>query len=453
MVSTIPACFKAYDIRGKVPSQLDAEMAEQIGRCFAVVLNPAKVAVGHDIRLSSPELTEAVAAGLTAMGVDVVLLGLCGTEEIYHAAFSMESDGVDGGIMVTASHNPADYNGMKFVQRGARPVTAASGLEEIGRRIVDGRIPEPLSCRGTQQRVADKSAYIDHLLSHIDPAALKPMKIVANSGNGCAGPVLDLLQERLPVEFVTLHHEPDGRFPNGVPNPLLAENREETAAAVKQSRADFGIAWDGDFDRCFFWDENGSFIDGYYMVGLLALELLGSEPGATILHDPRLVWNTRELVEQVGGVPVQTKTGHALIKERMWAEGALYGGEMSAHHYFRNFGCCDSGMIPWLLVHAMMSRTGRTLSELIGTRMDAYPVSGEINSVVEDPDAVIAAVEDAFSGGIKETLDGLSVAFENFRFNIRKSNTEPLLRLNVETRGDRGLLEEKTNELLAIIRG
>lgn len=453
MADRIPACFKAYDIRGKVPSQLNAEMAEQIGRLFADVLKPAKVVVGHDIRLSSPELTKAVAAGLNRMGVDVLHLGLCGTEEMYHGAFSMVPDGVDGGIMVTASHNPADYNGMKFVQRGARPVTGDNGLNEIGKRIVAGRIPEPVSKPGGQQRTADKSAYIDHLLGHIDPRELKPMKIVTNSGNGCAGPVVDLLEEKLPVEFIRLHHQPDGTFPNGVPNPLLVENRKDTAAAVLDSAADFGIAWDGDFDRCFFWDERGKFIEGYYMVGLLALEMLNHEPGAKILHDPRLVWNTRELVEQAGGVPIQTKTGHALIKERMWQERALYGGEMSAHHYFREFGCCDSGMIPWLLVYSLMSRTGKPLSELVGNRMGAYPVSGEINSVVDDPDAVIAAVEKTFSSGRKETLDGLSVAFDDFRFNIRKSNTEPLLRLNVETRGDSRLLEEKTKELLAIIQG
>jgi len=453
MADRVPACFKAYDIRGKVPSQLNVEMAEQIGRLYADILKPATVAVGHDIRLSSPELTEAVAAGLNRMGVDVLHLGLCGTEEIYHGAFSMMDDGVDGGIMITASHNPADYNGMKLVRHGARPVSGDAGLAEIGERIISGRIPEPVRKPGGQQRVADKSAYIEHLLSHIEPQLLKPMKIVANSGNGCAGPVVDLLERELPVEFVKLHHRPDGTFPNGVPNPLLAGNRNETAAAVTQSGADFGIAWDGDFDRCFFWDEQGNFVEGYYMVGLLALEMLSHEPGAKILHDPRLVWNTRELVEQAGGVPIETRTGHTLIKERMWRENALYGGEMSAHHYFRKFGCCDSGMIPWLLVYSLISRTGKPLSELIGNRMDAYPVSGEINSVVDDPDAVIAAVERAFPGGRKDTVDGLSIAFENFRFNIRKSNTEPLLRLNVETRGDAQLLVEKTNELLALIRG
>ena len=453
MDGTRPASFKAYDVRGRVPDELNADMAEQIGRCFASLLKPAKLVVGHDIRLSSPELTEALAAGLNQMGVDVLHLGLCGTEEVYHGAFSLAEEGVDGGIMITASHNPADYNGMKFVQQGARPVTGDSGLFEIGRMIVEGQVPEPGDRRGTQLRLEDKTSYIDHLLSHVPRDILAPMKVVANSGNGCAGAVIDLLEEKLPIEFIRLHHQPDGTFPNGVPNPLLPDNRKETAAAVIEHRAQFGIAWDGDFDRCFFWDEKGSFIEGYYMVGLLAQEMLTREKRGKILHDPRLVWNTIELVEAADGIPVQTRTGHALIKERMWQEQAVYGGEMSAHHYFRDFGCCDSGMIPWLLVYAMMSRTGAPLSELIGSRREAYPISGEINSVVDDADAVIAAVENAFPGGSRETVDGLSVAFDRFRFNIRKSNTEPLLRLNVETRGDRKLLEQKTAELLSLIRG
>ena len=452
MAAGTPACFKAYDIRGRVPDELNAQLADQIGRCFGAVFKPAKLVIGHDIRLSSPELTEALAAGLNRLGVDVLHLGLCGTEEVYHGAFSLEDQGIDGGIMITASHNPADYNGMKFVQKGARPVTGENGLFEIGRMIVDGRVPDPGARRGAQLRMEDKTDYIDHLLSHVSLDSLVPMKVVVNSGNGCAGAVIDLLEERLPVQFVRLHHQPDGTFPNGVPNPLLPENRKETAAAVTLHQAHFGIAWDGDFDRCFFWDEQGNFIEGYYMVGLLAQEMLSREEGAKILHDPRLVWNTVELVEAAGGIPVQTRTGHALIKERMWQEQAVYGGEMSAHHYFRDFGCCDSGMIPWLLIYSLMSRTGKPLSELIGSRMDAYPTSGEINSVVKDPDGVIGKVEKAFHGGSRETVDGLSVAFEDFRFNIRKSNTEPLLRLNVETRGDLALLEQKTAELLALIR-
>ena len=452
MADNIPSCFKAYDIRGKVPDQLNPELAEKIARAYVAVYDARRVALGHDIRLSSPELTEAVAKGLNDAGCDVVELGLCGTEEIYHAAFSMSDQGVDGGIMVTASHNPADYNGMKFVTGDARPVTGENGLFRMGEMIVTDSLPLVSLEKGNRSRISDKKAYIDHLLSYVDVPSLTPLKLVVNSGNGCAGGVVDLLAERLPVELVRLHHEPDGRFPNGVPNPLLPENREETSKMVIEHGADLGIAWDGDFDRCFFWDEKGKFVDGYYVVGLLALEMLKHEPGGKILHDPRLVWNTRELVAEAGGEPIMTRTGHALIKEKMWQEKSIYGGEMSAHHYFRDFGCCDSGMIPWLLVCSIISRTSQPLSELCEERMQRYPVSGEINSVVEDPDAVIRAVEARFPGGEKDEIDGLSLAFEDFRFNIRKSNTEPLLRLNVESRGDRDLLKARTKELLELIR-
>ncbi len=446
------ACFKTYDIRGRVPDELNSDLARQIGRAYAAVYQPAAVALGHDIRLSSPELTAAVARGLNEAGVDVLHLGLCGTEEIYHAAFSMADEGVDGGIMVTASHNPADYNGMKFVTRRARPVTGENGLNRMGALITSGRLPEPAHHRGGQRQVASKTAYIEHLLTYVDTSSLAPLKLVVNSGNGCAGPVLDLLEPHLPLSLIKLHHRPDGTFPHGVPNPLLPDKRAETAAMVREHGADLGIAWDGDFDRCFFWDETGRFVDGYYLVGLLAGEMLLQEPGGTILLDPRLIWNTQELVTAAGGTPLITRTGHALIKERMWQEGSIYGGEMSAHHYFRSFGCCDSGMIPWLLVCALLSRSGRPLSALIGERMERYPISGEINSVVDDPDAAIKRVRQHFEGGTMDTIDGLSVAFTDFRFNVRKSNTEPLLRLNVETRGDRQLLADKTAALLALIR-
>jgi phosphomannomutase len=452
MKKTIPACFTAYDIRGRIPDQLNGELALKIGRAYGAIYRPSKVVLGYDIRLSSLELTTAVARGLNEMGADVLHLGLCGTEEVYHAAFSMVDQGVDGGIMITASHNPADYNGMKFVTRKARPVTAENGLLQMAEMVSSGSLPEPALKRGGQQTVSDKSSYIDHLLGYVDTSRLSPLKLVVNSGNGCAGAVVDLLDKRLPMEFVRLHHNPDGTFPNGVPNPLLPENRDETARLVIESGADLGIAWDGDFDRCFFWDENGNFIEGYYLVGLLALEMLKKESGGKILHDPRLIWNTQDLVTAAGGQPLITKTGHTLIKERMWQENSIYGGEMSAHHYFRDFGCCDSGMIPWLLVCSIISRSGSSLSALVTERMERYPVSGEINSVVDDPDAAITRVEQHFQGGEKDDIDGLSLAFENFRFNIRKSNTEPLLRLNVESRGDKKLLEEKTGELLELIR-
>ncbi len=451
-IPTIPACFKAYDIRGRVPDELNPQLARDIGRAFAAVFAPRKMVIGRDIRLSSASLTEALISGLLESGVDVLDLGLCGTEEIYHAAFSLEQAGVDGGIVVTASHNPADYNGMKFVTVGARPVTGESGLKKMAEMIVNGRLPELRATQGQRSSVAGKESYIQHLLGYVDLAALKPLKLVVNSGNGCAGAVIDLLEPYLPFTFIKIHHQSDGTFPHGVPNPLLPEKREETARLVREHGADLGIAWDGDFDRCFFWDAEGNFIEGYYIVGLLALELLTQEPNGKILHDPRLVWNTQELVRGAGGIPVMTRTGHAFIKERMRQEDAIYGGEMSAHHYFRDFGYCDSGMIPWLLICSLLSRKNATLTSLVQDRMAAYPVSGEINSVVDDPDAAIARVKARFAQGEEDDTDGLSVTFPDFRFNIRKSNTEPLLRLNVESRHDPVLLAKKTKELLALIR-
>lgn len=449
---SLPPGFKAYDIRGRVPDQLNPQLAYDIGRAFFAVYNVSKVVVGHDIRLSSESLVEALVNGLTDMGVDVLLLGLCGTEEIYHAAFSLEDEGVDGGIIVTASHNPADYNGFKFVLKGAKPVTGESGLFQMGHLITLGDLPDPADAKGNKTTRDHRAVYIDHLLSYIDPAALKPMNIVANIGNGCAGQVLKQLQEKLPFTFITMNPEPDGTFPNGVPNPLLVENRRETTEKIQETGAQLGLAWDGDFDRCFFWDENGTFIEGYYLVGLLAEELLQSHPGSRIIHDPRLTWNTVEVVNKAGGEPVICQTGHALIKQKMRAVDALYGGEMSAHHYFRDFAYCDSGMIPWLLVCSLMCRTGKTLSELVAERVAAYPVSGEINNKVNDPDDIIATIREKYKDGEVDTIDGLSVSFDEFRFNIRKSNTEPLLRLNVETRGDSELLEQKTQELLSFIQ-
>ena len=444
--------FKAYDIRGKVPEELNPQLAVKIGRAFAAVYSLKKVVVGRDIRLSSLELVQALSTGLRQMGVEVLDLGLCGTEEIYHAAFSMESAGVDGGVVVTASHNPADYNGMKFVVKGARPVTGENGLREMARLIVGELLPPPAEKQGTYSPFEAKDSYIDHLLSYVSGENLKPLKIVVNSGNGCAGAIIDRLEAHLPFHFVKVHHQADGSFPHGVPNPLLPEKRAETARAVVESGADLGVAWDGDFDRCFFWDEQGNFIEGYYIVGLLAGEMLKKQPGAKILFDPRLTWNTIEQVEKAGGQPIMTRTGHAFIKERMRQEDAIYGGEMSAHHYFRSFGYCDSGMIPWLLIAARLGREGVRLSELVAERMAAYPVSGEINNRVADADAVIGLIEERYRDGENDYTDGLSVAYERFRFNIRKSNTEPLLRLNVESRGDVRLLREKTEELLALIK-
>lgn len=445
-------CFKAYDIRGKVPDELNPELAVKIGRSFAVVYNLKKVVVGRDIRLSSEDLVQALTSGLRDMGVDVLDLGLCGTEEIYHAAFSMENQGVDGGVIVTASHNPADYNGMKFVIKGARPVTGESGLKEMARLIITDSLPELAVTPGKLECINNKENYVRHLLGYIDSQTLRPLKIVVNSGNGCAGAIVDLLEPHLPFQFIRVHHEPDGTFPHGVPNPLLPEKRAETARVIREHGADLGIAWDGDFDRCFFWDEKGNFVEGYYVVGLLAAEMLKQEPGGKILYDPRLTWSTEEQVIQAGGIPVMTRTGHAFIKERMRLENAIYGGEMSAHHYFRDFGYCDSGMVPWLLVSSLLSEGRKKFSELVADRIAAFPVSGEINNRVADPDGIIFQIEKKYGDGEKDYTDGLSIAFPKFRFNIRKSNTEPLLRLNVESRGDVTLMQEKTEELLALIR-
>ena len=444
------AAFKAYDIRGRVPEDLDADMAYAIGRAFVELIRPKQVVVGQDVRRSSSELAAALARGLTDGGSDVLDIGLCGTEEVYHATFSQ---GLGGGIMVTASHNPINYNGMKLVREDAKPVSGDSGLKDIQARVASGKDWPAPHKRGSVKTLNLREAYAKHLLGYIQPGLLKPLKIVTNAGNGCAGPVLDALAPHLPFSFIKLQHEPDGSFPNGIPNPLLPENRAVTAEAVRRHGADFGLAWDGDFDRCFFFDGAGGFVEGYYLVGLLARTLLANSPGARIVHDPRLTWSTIETVERAGGVPVQSKTGHAFIKERMRREDAVYGGEMSAHHYFREFRYCDSGMIPWLLVAELVSRSGQSLAELVAAQRAAFPVSGEINREVADPDQVLAAAEAEYAprAAKVEHVDGLSVEYPDWRFNLRKSNTEPILRLNVEACGDAALMQGKTAELLAFI--
>ncbi|WP_444923508.1 phosphomannomutase [Microbulbifer sp. DLAB2-AF] len=443
-------CFKAYDLRGRVPDELNTEVAYRVGRAFAQFLGAKRVVVGHDIRLTSGELTDALVNGLRDAGTDVFHIGECGTEEVYFATFHGD---FDGGICVTASHNPMNYNGMKFVRAGSRPISGDTGLLEI-KRLAEENYFAPVAERGELQSFEHRPAFVEHLLGYVDSKALKPLKLVVNAGNGGAGAVVDALAPHLPFEFVRVHHQPDGNFPNGIPNPILPENRASTAEAVRESGADFGIAWDGDFDRCFFFDENGDFIEGYYVVGLLAEAFLVKHKGAKVVHDPRLLWNTEDIVRAAGGEPVQSKTGHAFIKERMRKEDAIYGGEMSAHHYFRDFAYCDSGMIPWLLVAELVSRSGKTLSQLVGERMAAFPCSGEINSKVQDAAAVIKAAEEKYGVDALsvEHVDGLSVAYAEWRFNLRMSNTEPVIRLNVESRGDKALMREKTEELLKLIR-
>ena len=442
-------CFKAYDIRGRVPEELNEALARRIGIGMAALLDPGPVVLGRDVRLSSPALQQALEAGFRHAGRDVIDIGLCGTEEVYFQTFHRDAA---GGVMVTASHNPMDYNGMKLVRRDARPISGDSGLFDIRDFAIGMGEPAVVGC-ARRVEATDKSAYIEHLLGYVDRHALKPLKIVVNAGNGGAGMIIDLLAPHLPFEFVRIQHEPDGNFPNGIPNPLLPDNRSATADAIKLHNADFGVAWDGDFDRCFFFDAEGGFIEGYYLVGLLAQALLARNPGGRIIHDPRLTWNTVEMVSASGGTPVMSKTGHAFIKERMRAEDAIYGGEMSAHHYFRDFAYCDSGMIPWLLIAGLVSATGQSLAELVADRMHAFPCSGEINFRVDDVQATTQRVL-AHYAPIDPRLDytdGVSADLGDWRFNLRSSNTEPLLRLNVETRGNASLLAKRTEELTALI--
>lgn len=444
-------CFKAYDVRGRLPDELNEDIAYRIGRAYAEFLQPEKVVIGRDIRHSSLKLCNAVADGLMAGGVDVYDIGLCGTEEIYFATFS---EGFDGGIMVTASHNPIDYNGMKFVRQQSRPISGDDGLKAI-QKLAELNDFAEVKFSGTCQRLDIKEKYIAHLLQYVDKSALKPLKIVANAGNGGAGQIVDLLEKHLPCEFIKVHHQPDGSFPNGIPNPLLPDNRAATREAVISSQADFGIAWDGDFDRCFLFDGAGGFIEGYYIVGLLAESFLLRNPGASIIHDPRLTWNTIDIVRNGNGKPIMSKTGHAFIKARMREEDAVYGGEMSAHHYFKDFAYCDSGMIPWLLVYGLLCASGKSLDELVRERMARFPASGEINRRIADPQKLFAAIKAQYQSSalsLDET-DGLSFEFADWRFNLRSSNTEPVVRLNVESRNDESLMQTRTTELLTHIGG
>ncbi|MEO1594036.1 MAG: phosphomannomutase [Pseudomonadota bacterium] len=450
MPITIPS-FKAYDVRGRLPDELNEDIAHRIANATAQYLDAKRVVIGRDIRLSSETLANAVSAGLIEAGVEVLDIGLGGTEMVY---FGTGALGADGGIMITASHNPKDYNGLKIVRDAARPISADSGLSDI-RALAERDERLVADNPGKRTAVDIRAEYVAHLLSYVDTAALKPLKIVVNAGNGGAGTVLDLLEPHLPFEFIKINHEPDGTFPNGVPNPMLTENRVATAEAVKTHSADLGIAWDGDFDRCFFFDERGEFVEGYYIVGLLAQSLLGANPGAGVVHDPRLTWNTVEIVSDNGGRVIQSKSGHSFMKEVMREENAIYGGEMSAHHYFREFFYCDSGMVPWLLVAELIGSQGQPLSAQVSARIERFPASGEINRRVDDARAVMDRIWAEYEPDAvaSDTVDGISVAFDDWRFNLRASNTEPVIRLNVESRGDIALMQRKTDELLGRIGG
>ncbi|HOX24731.1 MAG TPA: phosphomannomutase [Candidatus Krumholzibacteria bacterium] len=449
MAGTRPSCFKAYDIRGRVPDELDADLAYRVGLAAARFLGARSFCVGHDCRLTSRGLAEAVIRGVCDAGCDVLDIGLCGTEMVYWAT---DRRRLDGGIMVTASHNPMDYNGMKLVRDAARPISGDSGLDEIGDLATGGALAVAPN-RGRVSREEIQEAYVADLLAMVDVAGLAPLTIVADGGNGCAGPVVRALAAEVPGRWHHLHETPDGTFPSGIPNPLLPENRAATAEAVRRHGADLGLAWDGDFDRCFFFDERGDFVEGYYLVGLLARAALRDEPGGRIVHDPRLVWNTIEVVRAAGGIPLMNKTGHAFMKERMRAETAVYGGEMSAHHYFRGFAYCDSGMLPWLYVLQEITTSRRTLSQLVGAMQAAFPASGEINRRLADPAGALARIEARYAGAAVavDRTDGLSCEFADWRFNLRQSNTEPLLRLNVESRGDAALMRRRTAEILKVL--
>ncbi len=442
-------CFKAYDIRGRIPSELNPEVAFKIGVGVASYFSSKSVVVGYDVRPSSLDILDALAKGIASQNSEVISIGLCGTEEIYFATNHLKTD---AGVMITASHNPADYNGLKIVGSGAKPVSIDSGLGEIKNLAESAEYIADIKYE--IKDAAIRSNYLDKVLSFVDVDNIKPLKVLVNAGNGCAGPVVDALESRLPIKFIKLQNQPDGSFPNGIPNPLLIENREITSKAVLEHKADLGIAWDGDFDRCFFFDSNGLFIENYYLIGLLSEELLKSNPGDHIVHDPRLVWNTREEVLRAGGIPQLSKAGHSFIKETMRSNNSVYGGEMSGHHYFRDFYYSDSGMIPWLLLLQNISNSGQSLSQLVADRMQRYPVSGEINTKVDEPKVLLERIKEHYVAQepIIDDLDGYSFEFSDWRFNLRMSNTEPLVRLNVESRADEKLMIEKTEEILDLIK-
>ncbi len=443
------SCFKAYDIRGKVPDELNEDLAYKIGFHCAKYLHAEKIIIGHDVRKSSGALSSSLAKGINDAGCSVVDIGLCGTEMIYFGTSFLEAD---GGIMITASHNPPEYNGLKFVKKNSVPMGYNSGLNEIEKIITEKNSIDVCDVKGSVSELDLMDDFIKNLEQFYDVKKIKPLKVVVNSGNGCAGLALDKLEKILPVEMIKIFNTPDPEFPNGVPNPLLPDNRSHTIEAVKKHNADLGVAWDGDYDRCFFFDERGNFIEGYYIVGLLAKSILKNNPGENIVHDPRLIWNTLDIVKTNGGTAVQSISGHAFIKEKMREVNAIYGGEMSAHHYFRDNAYSDSGMIPFLLILQLISEENKTISKLVNGMIENYPCSGEINSTISDPKEKLEEIARKYTGGITDRSDGLSVEYENWRFNLRISNTEPIIRLNVESRGDVELMKLKTNELLKLIR-
>ena len=438
--------FKAYDIRGQLPHEINPEIAYRVGNATAEYLSAKKMILGRDIRASSKELSESMASGLMDAGVDVIDIGECGTENVYYATGELKSC---GGVMVTASHNPSDYNGFKIVSENAKPISSETGLLDI-QKLAESDKRLIAETKGNLAQRDLNQSYVKKVLSFIDPSSISKLKVIMNPGNGRAGVYAELISKNMPIEIIKQNFDPDSSFPNGIPNPMIEENRASTSQAVIDNKADLGIAWDGDFDRCFFFDEKGNFIEGYYLVGLLAKSFLIKNRNERVIYDPRLTWNTIDVVERYGGDAIQCQSGHSFIKKSMRDNDAVYGGEMSAHHYFRDFYYCDSGMIPWLLILEMISKEKMPLSQMIQKYREKYPVSGEINLKVSNTKTIIDSIKEYYLDdalGVDET-DGVGMEFEKWRFNLRASNTEPLIRLNVESNNNESLMNEKTRELV-----
>ena len=452
------SCFKAYDIRGEIGVNIDEGVAYRVGRAVAQHLGATSVVIGFDARETSPAFAAAASQGVRDAGSDVINIGMAGTEEMY---WSVTEFGACAGIEVTASHNPIHYNGMKIVKSQSQPLEDLGDFQAI-KALASSQAWSDVTDVGREfeRSEAARQAYVGRVLSFVDLPALRPLKIVVNSGNGAAGPTFDAIADQLlelsaPLEFVRVHHTADATFPNGIPNPLLPENHAATADVVKAEKADFGVAFDGDFDRCFFFDETSQFVPGEYVVGLLASTFLEKESGGKIVHDPRVIWNTQEIVAQKGGIAVLSKTGHAFIKQTMRSREAVYGGEMSAHHYFRDFAYCDSGMIPWLLIAELVSHSERSLGDWVKDRYAAFRSSGEINFTVADTGKAIENVLSAHRAAALsiDQTDGVSLAFGDWRFNLRRSNTEPLVRLNVEGKGNADALAAHVSAIADLLGG
>jgi phosphomannomutase len=445
-----PKVFKAYDVRGVYPDELDEAGAYAIGRAYVEQFEPRRIAVGRDMRLSSPQMAAAVIRGAADAGAEVLDLGLVGTEMVYFAVGELE---LDGGIEVTASHNPKEYTGMKIVRRGALPVGGESGLLDVRDRAL--KIGEGTST-AAEGRVTPYDvwpAYVDRVMSFIDVSSVRPLKVVIDAANGMAGAMLPPVLERLPIEAVRCYFEPDGSFPNHEPNPLLPENREFIVRKTLEEGADLGVAFDGDADRCFFVDDTGEFVPGDFATALLAESVLAKEPGAKIIYDVRASWAVPETIERAGGIPLMNRVGHAYIKHRMRKDDAAFGGEVSGHYYFRDFSQADTGVVPFLLMLELVSKSGRKLSEILKPYHDEYFITGEINTPVADVALKLQELKERYAAeGTVSHLDGVSVDADDWHFNVRPSNTEPLLRLNLEARGSREKMEAKRDEVLSLIR-